>query len=242
MKSGQNQSLLAATKLFVAVVTLAMLAVLLYSIVAKAANLGTRVEFQTALYERLEISSTDNFWDTTLVNRIVDKAVSDVQLYLQCERAEDTIALAAQTYRYSTPAGMAQDGVMFAFLQKGGSNFKRQVRPVPYNPPDMFGKNQYQRVEEFTIINDILLLNGTPANTDSLYVWFYKITDYMDLDTNTVGVPAGYGSFVLDLAYADCERIRGNLQFWQQETARIYALMREIRERFPKADPQVGAP
>lgn len=208
-----------------------------------AANLGTRVEFQTALYERLETSSTDNFWDTTLVNRIVDKAVSDVQLYLQCERAEDTVGLTSQVYRYSAPSDIAQDGVMFAFFQKGGSNFKRKPRLIPYRLPEDFGQETYSRVEEFTLIHNTILVNATPIASDSLYVWYYKITDYMDLDTNTVGVPAGYGSFVLDLAYADCERIRGNLQFWQQETARVYALMREIRERFPKADPrQVGAP
>lgn len=241
MKSGQRRwDLVTAIEWFV---ILGIFVALLYSFVAKAANFQTRVEIQSELYIELETNSDDNFWDTATVNLIVDRAVNEVQLYLQCERAEDTIGLTAQTYRYTAPTGIAQDGVMFAFLQKGGPNFKRKVRPIPYRLPDDFAKQEYQRVEEFTIINNMIMVNGTPSAKDSLYVWFYKVTNYMDYDTSTVAVPDGYGSFVFDLAYARCQRIRGDKQFWQQETARVYALMREIRERFPKADPrQTGAP
>lgn len=213
-----------------------VLALLLWDVV-RGANLGTRVELQTQLYGQLETTSSDNFWDTALVNQIVDESINDVQLFMQCARAEDTIALTAHTLRYDAPSEIAQEGVLFAFFQKGGSSQPRRVRPIRYMIPDDFGRESYSRPEEFTIVNNTLLINATPDGSDTLYVWYYKITPYMDYDSSTVNMPQQWRSLAMDLAYAKCKKIRGFDNFYLTEIQRIYGLMRELRERFPKSEP-----
>lgn len=216
---------------------LAVLLILVSRVTLLPADLGTRVELQTQLYERLETNSSDNFWDTSMVNRLVDEALNDIQVFMQCTRAEDTIALSAHTFRYDVPSEIAQDGVLFAMLQKGGSDQPRAVRPITYVIADDFGKEQYPRPEEFTIVNNTLLINATPDATDTLYLWYYKITPYMDYDSTTVNLPQDWRTLVLDLAYAESKKIRGFDGFYMNETQRIYALMREFRERFRGASP-----
>jgi len=203
-----------------------------------AADLLTRFDCQHAVYQRMESDSTDNYFDSNLVHLAVSIANNQVQMFMQCNAAQDTITMVAHQYEYDAPDSIAQNGVLFAFLEADTAYAPAGLRSLPYVVPDNFAKQWNTMPTEFTIHGTKLYVGGTMHNDGRLTVCYYKLSSHLTGPASNLGVPQEYRDFVLDLAVAYLEGIRKGLDWYLQQKTSIFALLREYRKRFPKADAQ----
>jgi len=178
----------------------------------RAENYQYLVDVRELLRERIPADSSDAFWTTARLDNAINKAIHDIEIFTECYEITDTVALSSQTYIYSAPDSMAHNGVLYAMMQKGGSNWKRQAQTITYASPNDFSKDQQTDVGVFTIINDQLLIRSTPTASDTLFVWGFRLSPELTTDSALISMPLKYRPFIVDLAWSDCLRMRGRSQ------------------------------
>lgn len=217
------------------VIAMIIVVILAFATPTHAADLLTYGDLKVAAYDALWAdSSVSKQWTPALVGRLINKSVAIVERECECSRDMATVELTPGVYFYGAPATAGFEGVLYAKMQKGGSNEMRDIINVKYEDPETFGQSMATDIITFTIVDTLLQLKGTPDWQDTLFISFFKISDDMDSNTDSLSLPKEFRPFVIDLVMAEAMAIRNNMTGYAQEQQRILSNIRAVATRRPQ--------
>lgn len=189
---------------------------------ADGASLSNRHEMQAAVYKWLRATAANNFMDSLRVQEGINRAMNFVEFHAKTNKICDTIHLNPDTYFYPIPSAAATDGVLRVLR---ANSVKGQLEALTQRDLTDFGKAEFNPQTIYSVVGDSLMIYKTADVTDILYVFSWKQTDDLALPATTIDIPFAYRRMILDLAIAECERMRGNMQVWNETRS---AIMQEI--------------
>lgn len=192
---------------------------------AESADLSTKADMQTAVYMRIQATSSNNFWDTLKIQEAINRAMNFVEFHTKANISVDTIRLNPDVYFYQIPSAAACDGVL-RVLRVNSVN--GELEALTKRDVTEFGKADFMPQSIYSVIGDSLMIYKIPDVTDLLYVFSWKQTSDLDTGTSVIGLPLAYRRMILDMAVGECARMAGDVGTWnavrQAITQEIYGL------------------
>jgi len=188
-----------------------LLLLLVCATVCRAVNLSTRADYETALYYMIHADVNNADWDTLKLHTAINMGITLVEGLSKKNEIHDTVSFAPGTspadtsvfYALSTSA--ASGGVLnVLYLDED----KNELVALTKREIEDFGKDQIGNQEPgairtymFAEFHDTIMVYPRPDIDYTMHVYSYKISNWLSLDTSSVGLPLFYRVLALEMAY-----------------------------------------